>query len=99
MVKVKELIVAPKKGLSFQKHFFRSEIWFVSKGACQVLYSEESPEDAKEIELIKDETIFIKKEAWHQIINPHNEPCHIIEIQYGEKTIEDDIERLNYYGK
>lgn len=99
VVKVKELIVAPKKGLSFQKHFFRSEIWFVSKGACQVLYSEESPEDAKEIELIKDETIFIKKEAWHQIINPHNEPCHIIEIQYGEKTIEDDIERLNYYGK
>lgn len=96
-VKVKELIIAPKKGLSFQKHFFRSEIWFVSKGACLVNYSEGKPENSKQIELNKDETIFIKKEAWHQIINPNNEPCHIIEIQYGEKTIEDDIERLHYY--
>ena len=36
VVKVKELIVNPKKGLSFQKHYFRSEIWFVSKGKCLV---------------------------------------------------------------
>ena len=38
-VKVKELIVDPGKGMSFQKHFKRSEIWLVSKGSCIVNYS------------------------------------------------------------
>ena len=96
-VKVKELIVNPKKGLSFQKHFHRSEIWFVSKGSCLVNYSENEPEDYEEIRLNTQDTLHIKKEAWHQIINPYDEPCHIIEIQYGKKTIEDDIERLRFF--
>ena len=96
-VKVKELIVNPKKGLSFQKHFYRSEIWFVSKGSCLVNYSENEPEDYEEIRLNTQDTLHIKKEAWHQIINPNDEPCHIIEIQYGKKTIEDDIERLRFF--
>ena len=96
-VKVKELIIYPKKGLSFQRHFHRSEIWFVSKGSCIVNYSEKKAEDYKEIEFKLEEVLFIKKEAWHQIINPHDVPCHIIEIQYGNKTEEDDIERLRYF--
>lgn len=96
-VKVKELIVKPKKGLSFQRHFHRSEIWFLSKGKCIVNYSEGAADDAKEIKLNLEDTLHIKKEAWHQIINPYDEPCHIIEIQYGSKTEEDDIERLSYY--
>ena len=54
-------------------------------------------DEAKEISLTTEEVIFIKKKAWHQIINPNDYPCHIIEIQYGEKTEEDDIERLHYY--
>tara|TARA_B100000963_G_scaffold338656_1_gene335715 strand:- start:831 stop:1622 length:792 start_codon:yes stop_codon:yes gene_type:complete len=96
-VKVKELIVAPGKGLSFQRHFFRSEIWFVSKGACKVNYSKGAPEEAKSIDFNLEDVLFIDKKAWHQIINPFERPCHIIEIQYGEKTIEEDIERLHYY--
>ncbi len=96
-VKVKELIIYPKKGLSFQKHFCRSEIWFVSKGGCIVNYSEGDPDETKEIKLKTEESLFIKKEAWHQIINPYDTACHIIEIQYGEKTLEDDIERLYLY--
>ena len=96
-LKVKELIIAPKKGLSFQRHFYRSEIWFVSKGACTVNYSEGKSNEAKPIDFKLEDVLFIKKEAWHQIINQYDEPCHIIEIQYGEKTIEDDIERLHYY--
>jgi cytidyltransferase-like protein len=95
--KVKELIVYPGKGLSFQRHFHRSEIWFVSNGACIVNYSEGNAEEFKEISLGLEETLFIQKKAWHQIINPYDEPCHIIEIQYGEKTVEDDIERLRYF--
>ncbi len=97
VVKVKELIINPKKGLSFQRHFHRSEIWFVSKGSCNINYSEGAPEDTKGKILKKNETMFIKKEAWHQIINPFDEPCHIIEIQYGKETSEEDIERLHYY--
>ena len=53
-VKVKELIVKPKKGLSFQKHYYRSEFWFVSKGKCVVNYSENDPEKTEEINLEKD---------------------------------------------
>jgi cytidyltransferase-like protein len=96
-VKVKELIISPGKGMSFQRHFERSEIWFVSKGKCIVNYSEDDPENLEEIYMNVKDIQLINKKAWHQIINPHAEPCHIIEIQYGEKTQEDDIERLRYY--
>ena len=60
-------------------------------------YCEGSAEEAKEIDFNLEEVLFIKKKAWHQIVTPHKEPCHIIEIQYGEKTIEEDIERLYYH--
>ena len=33
-VRVKELIIEPGKGISYQRHFKRSEIWFCSKGEC-----------------------------------------------------------------
>ena len=97
-VKVKELIVKPKTGMSFQKHFKRSEIWLVSKGSCTVNYSKEDPENRKSIELKKFEYHLAPLGQWHQIVNPHNEPCHIIEIQYGDHCIEDDIERYEYYA-
>ena len=98
-LKVKELIVSPGKGMSFQKHHHRNEIWFVSKGSCSVNFSSGLPEEAYE-EILKTEDVFhIKKGEWHQIINKQSEPCHIIEIQYGEKTIEEDIERLRYYDE
>ena len=38
-LKVKELIVFPKQGMSFQRHFHRNELWFVSEGSCIVNYS------------------------------------------------------------
>jgi len=96
-LKLKELIVDPGKGMSFQRHFKRNEIWFVSKGACDVNYSESDPEDALVIKLATEDVFHVKVGYWHQIINPNNYPCHIIEIQYGEETSEDDIERLSYY--
>ena len=84
-VKVKELILNPGKGISFQKHLFRSEIWFVSQGKCKIRYSEVDPDNYDEIILNKNDNFTIKKNSWHQLINDFNEPCHIIEIQYGEK--------------
>jgi cytidyltransferase-like protein len=96
-VKVKELIVDPKKGMSFQRHFFRNEIWLVSQGECLIYFSKQGPEKTQKLSLKKHDHLIIEKESWHQITNPYDSPCHIIEIQYGEKTEEDDIERLHYY--
>jgi cytidyltransferase-like protein len=96
-LKLKELIVDPKKGMSFQRHFHRNEIWFVSKGKCLINFSKVDAENFQSIELNKDQVFHVEKEACHQITNPFDEPCHIIEIQYGEKTDEDDIERLRFY--
>jgi cytidyltransferase-like protein len=96
-LKLKELIIAPGKGMSFQRHFKRNEIWFISKGACEVNFSESSPENTTLIKLTTEEVFQVKIGNWHQIINPFDDPCHIIEIQYGEETNEDDIERLSYY--
>lgn len=98
-LKLKELIISPGKGMSFQRHFKRNEIWFISKGKCDVNFSEHSPETKKKISLSTEEVFHVRIGAWHQIINPHSEPCHIIEIQYGEETNEEDIERYSYYEK
>ena len=96
-VKVKELIVAPGKGMSFQKHFKRSEIWLVSKGSCIVNFSKDDPDIKQNIKLNKFDHYLVPLGEWHQITNPFEETCHLIEIQYGEECIEEDIERTEYY--
>jgi len=96
-LKLKELILEPGKGMSFQRHFKRNEIWFISKGSCEINFSESSPENATLIRLKTEDVFHVRIGAWHQIINPTEEPCHIIEIQYGEETDEEDIERLSFY--
>tara|TARA_B100001057_G_C22772500_1_gene920215 strand:- start:56 stop:829 length:774 start_codon:yes stop_codon:yes gene_type:complete len=96
-VKVKELIVSPGKGMSFQKHFKRSEIWLVSKGKCVVNYSKDNPNDRSSVTLEKFDEYNVPVGDWHQITNPFDNPCHIIEIQFGEACVEDDIERVEYY--
>ena len=95
-VKVKELIVEPGKGMSFQKHSERNEIWLVSKGSCQVNYGDEDPKKRQKTILKIFDQYSVAIGEWHQITNPFNETCHIIEIQYGKKVVEDDIERLDF---
>lgn len=98
-VRVKELVIQPGQGISYQRHFKRSEIWFVSKGVINVKHAMKDPEDYVVHTLSADSQIHIKQGQWHQAFNPFGEPAHIIEIQYGSQTSEDDIERLEYYGK
>ena len=100
-VKVKELVIEPGKGISYQRHFKRSELWFVSKGRCMVKHGTDTdkPNSFTLRQLLPDDTITIRALEWHQVYNIFDEPCHIIEIQYGEETNEDDIERLEYYNK
>ena len=85
--------------MSFQRHFKRSEIWMVSKGSCIVNYSKDDPNNKKNIQLNKFDHYLVPVGNWHQITNPFEETCHLIEIQYGEACIEDDIERTEYYSR
>ena len=98
-VKVKELIIEPGQGISYQRHFKRSELWFVSKGIINVKHAlaSEGPDNPRVHTLKTDDQIHIRVGDYHQAYNPFSEPCHIIEIQYGEETDEADIERLEYY--
>lgn len=95
-VKVKELVIQPNKGISYQKHFLRSEIWFVSKGKCTVKHSHGKRTDFRMHNLREDDVFTVRANEWHQIWNPYSEPCHIIEIQYGSETDEEDILRDEY---
>jgi cytidyltransferase-like protein len=90
-IKLKELVIEPGESLSYQKHYFRSEIWFVQSGVCEVRLA-----DYKEVQLKTEDVYHVPRGTWHQIINTSNIPCHIIEIQYGEKCEEEDIERAKY---
>lgn len=94
-IKVKELIVEPGKSMSFQRHFKRNEIWLVSEGSCTVYYSNDSIiKEKKQIQLNKFDHYLVPVGHWHQISNTSNKKTHIIEVQYGEDCIENDIERL-----
>jgi len=86
-MKVKELTVNPGKSLSMQRHFKRSEYWVVEEGACNVAGEDNI------VSLSTHETIDIPVNSWHQLINPFDKPCRIVEIQYGADCIEEDIER------
>ena len=86
-MKVKELTVNPGKSLSMQKHFKRNEYWVVEEGHCKV------ETEFKTLFLHTHETIDIPVNSWHQLSNPFDNPCKIVEIQYGKDCIEEDIER------
>ena len=94
-VKVKELIVAPGKATSFQKHFMRNELWLISQGSCEVNHSKQESGEKKNTKLNTFDYYLIPVGEWHQIMNTSNHPCHIIEIQYGESCYENDIKRVN----
>ena len=85
--KVKELVVEPGKSLSMQRHKYRSEIWKVTSGMCQVLGA------GVPTTLGKHGSYYIARGEWHQLTNPFAEPCKIVEIQYGPECAEEDIER------
>lgn len=92
--KVKELVIYPGKSLSDQRHFKRSEQWMVLEGVVKMETEWESRSDTVHL---KPHTIpyEIGKEVWHKASNPNGENAHILEIQWGDECIEEDIERRN----
>lgn len=85
--KIKELVVLPNSCLSYQRHRFRNELWFVKSGRGKVIINNSVSD------LILNSSVLIKQLEWHQLINGTNENLIIIEIQYGAECVEEDIER------
>ena len=92
-MKVKELTVDPGQALSMQRHQGRSEYWIVSEGRCVVNSMMPNGYLLPSRELGTHDEIEIPKGEWHQLLNPYDVPCRVVEIQYGERCEEEDIER------
>jgi cytidyltransferase-like protein len=91
--KVKELTINSGCRLTMQKHYDRSEHWHVAEGKCTIEIESEDLEKILFQELEKHDQFTIGAEDWHQLSNPYDNPCKIVEIQYGIACDEDDIER------
>ena len=91
--KVKELTVEPGQQLSMQRHSQRSEYWLVSEGRCIVKSMMPTGYILPSVELATHMSYKILTKDWHQLTNPYDVPCRIVEIQYGDACDESDIER------
>jgi len=92
-MKVKELTVNPGCSLSMQRHTLRAEYWIVSEG--QAIVNRATPLDYNlpSAMLDKHNQLHVAVQEWHQLTNPYEHPLKIVEIQYGENCVEEDIER------
>ena len=91
--KVKELTVNPGRSISMQRHFERAEYWHVSSGRVLVHSQTESGYLMPTVTLNTHDNYKVAVNDWHRISNPFDEPATIVEIQYGTRCEEEDIER------
>ena len=87
--KMKKIVVKPGKRLSLQKHFKRNEHWVVVEGEALVTI------DDSEMQIKRNESIYIKKGQTHRLENTTNSDLIVIEVQTGEYLGEDDIVRIS----
>ena len=92
-MKVKELTVNPGKSLSMQRHNRRAEFWIVSEGQAAVNRATPLDYQLPPALLDKHDQLHVAVQEWHQLTNPYEHPLKIVEIQYGEQCVEEDIER------
>ncbi len=93
-VKLKELTVSPKTCLSMQRHEKRAEFWFVAEGEATVYTVDPYSTDYDLLASpARHQSTWIRLNEWHQLCNETDEPLKLIEIQYGEDCVEEDIER------
>ena len=92
-MKVKELTVNPGCRLSMQRHQHRAEYWIVSEGQAVVNRATPLDFELPPVILDKHDQLHVTTQEWHQLTNPHSYPLKIVEIQYGDQCVEEDIER------
>jgi cytidyltransferase-like protein len=91
--KVKELVILPGKSLSDQRHKHRSEMWYVTQGQVTMsIQIEGDPLTGFELPALVN-GYNIGSNIWHKAMNNQDVPAHVIEVQFGEKCVEEDIER------
>lgn len=90
-----KMICVFKKGqLSLQSHNHRSEHWVVLSGTARVTL------DEKTFMLKPGQSIDIPVKVKHSLANPYEEELKIMEVQRGDKLVEEDIIRYkDIYGR
>lgn len=92
--KVKRITVYPGQRLSYQRHFRRSEHWYVLGGTAVVT------RNGEEIGRVSGQAIDLPVGTWHRISNSGPDNLVFIEVQTGDYFGEDDIERSeDDYGR
>jgi len=99
--KVKKIIVNPGCRLSLQSHQHRSEHWIVVSGTATVEIRNPDKEEKDWVFPVHpNESCYIKAGDMHRIANYGKIPLVFIEVQVGEYTGEDDIQRYeDDYGR
>jgi D-beta-D-heptose 7-phosphate kinase/D-beta-D-heptose 1-phosphate adenosyltransferase len=91
--KLKELTVAPKTCLSMQRHDQRAEFWFVAQGEAAIYTLDNSSDHELVGHFGVHEHIWISNNQWNILCNETDLPLRVVEIQYGEQCVEEDIQR------
>ncbi len=90
----KMICVSRKGQLSLQSHNHRSEHWVVLSGVARVTLED------KVFMLKAGSSIDIPVKAIHSLANPYDSELKIIEVQKGDKLVEEDIVRYkDIYGR
>ena len=85
------------KPLNTKLSIYNNRITYDEPNILQGAIRWSNGDNREDIQLNKFDHYFVPLGDWHQITNPFDKPCHLIEILYGEACVEEDIERLEYY--
>jgi mannose-1-phosphate guanylyltransferase/mannose-6-phosphate isomerase len=86
---VKQLLVYANQQISLQSHKHRIENWVVVSGVASVQI------DGQVIELNAGQSVSIKENQKHRLLNKGCDPLNIIEVQTGQYLDESDIIRYD----
>jgi mannose-6-phosphate isomerase-like protein (cupin superfamily) len=86
--KLKKITVSPSQQLSYQYHNYRAEHWVVVEGSGELI------KDDLSFPVYPGYYAFIDVKQKHRIKNTGDKNLVLIEVQFGEKCIEEDIFRI-----
>lgn len=87
-IKIKKLVIMPNQNISYQYHNFRRENWYILSGEGEVII------DGIKKTIKSSDTICVEIKQKHSI--KAIKKLEIIEVQYGCKTDEKDVVRIEY---
>jgi cytidyltransferase-like protein len=91
--KVKRLCLSPGKSISMQYHEHRCELWFIENGFGSVSTIGGNGQEHTLKIVRKNDYHLVPSNTWHKVTNIGHFDLDIVEIQYGNACVEDDIIR------